>query len=1606
MEDRQAQPAREADPPVLQQLLGHLANRVSGTERPLVEAFARELFGKATALLLESADTAWAVDLALDGFRFVFLRGNRPIVVRVFAPTRPGSGAEAATAVVETILDDRPFIVDTVCEVIRREGGEIRLLLHPLLGVQRNDQGALLHVTPPEASPGHESFVHAEVALLDPGPELQRKLADHLAQVDRVTGDYRAMRDRLADVATALASSAPASQAEEAEEAAAFLGWMAQKSFVYLGFQEYGVGAEGALARVGEGLGILHGAEGRRYDADRASADDVRGRFRSASLVSIRKTPMLSPVHRIVPMDDIGIAKRAPDGSVVGEWRLLGLFTSKAYFEPAEDIPVLRRLLAALLEREGAVEDSHDYKDLVSIFNSIPKEQLFGSRLADLHALVREIGAARADGAIHVACHPDALDEHLFVTILLPRARFSTQLSEKIEALLGANFRASVLDQHLALDERPTARLHFSLSVPAAIRAAPPVEVTARQLNDLLRTWDDELHEHLGRIHSPGLADRLAAKYREAFPASYRAAMNVADAARDIECLEALARTGEAQIEIAAEARGAGRATLRLYLSNESLILSDFVPVLENLGLRVFGEDFVDLQHSEPPAVRIHTYFLRVADAALDVDAAAPALVDALRSLRAGRIENDRLNGLVLRAGLDWRAVEVVRTYVEQARQAGVASRATLIDALVENPAAARALHGMFAARFDPAGPTADPQKRLAGAFAAAQREFLAGLDAVESLVHDRILRALAATIEATVRTNFYRQGLEEPEAQSIAIKIDAARLAHLPAPRPMYETYVHAPFVEGVHLRAGRVARGGIRLSDRPDDFRSEVLGLMRTQVIKNAVIVPVGAKGGFVVKQRGGAESVERAYRAFVGALLSVTDGIERGRVVPPLGQIAYDPPDPYLVIAADKGTASFSDVANEIAARYRFWLGDAFASGGAHGYDHKKLGITARGAWECARQHFRELGRDIEREPVTVIGIGDMSGDVFGNGMLRARTIRLLAAFDHRHVFLDPDPDPDRSFWERDRLFHLPHSSWEDYAANCLSPGGGVFRRNAKSIPLSAQVRAMLGVDADALPGEEVVRAILRAEADLLWNGGIGTYVKAGDEPHAEVGDPANDAVRVNAGELRVRVVAEGGNLGFTQRARIEFALAGGRIHSDAIDNSGGVDCSDHEVNLKIALQPAVAAHEISAEERNRILAAVADEVCDAVLEHNRRQALALSLDQTRSRTMLAEFRDLMAAREADGALDRGREHLPSRDALRARRSVYRGLTRPELAVLLAYTKLDLQRRVLDSPLSEDEQLDLFLRAYFPRPINERFPHAVRDHPLRQEITAVEVANRVVDSMGMTFVNRCARDTGRDVAEIIKAWTVAVLVSSAEATWRNVAARRADLSAEAEQACLFRIERSLEIATKWVIDTQPPDVPLARLVDRFRAPVAELLAAWPALLTGGAAEALGAETDGLSALGVDAALAEELARLASVGDALEVTEIGRRLDARTRQVAEAYLRVVDIVDVDWVRRTLPATVSGEARWERRAVGGLIEGLMYARRQLTVNVLRAGGDSAPVGERLESYVERSAAQIERLRALIDDLRAAPQPTLAGMLVVMRELGRLSRNLSDGTLA
>jgi glutamate dehydrogenase len=1558
---------------IAERLAAALARRTVAGEAQHLGPFAAQLLARAQAYVAGIADEE-TVQLVLSAFRFFQAPGPLPRV-RVVTPTYVDEGWDAPWTIVETCLADRPFIVDTIREELRARGLEIRALLHPILAVTRDATGRAVRVEPPTHGAVRESFLHVAVPRIA-DPAAVAALADairaRVGDLVLVTEDFGLQLARAQAIATdfeQLGRSTDPRLAGEATAVGDFLRWLVDGGFVFLGYREYGVDGTGdartVSLRAGSGLGLLRHEERSRYRTPQPVATlgpSVRRGLLGGRLFTATKTRAPAPVHRRIPMDDLAFAILDGAGTVVGARRFIGLFTSKAHAEEAAEIPWLRRMLRQIVAAEGVMSGSHDWREIVGVFNTLPKSELFASTAEEIRADIATILAAERTTDVVVTVREGSAGDRIVVLVVMPRSRVSGEARSRVVSLVCARLGVSVLDDHLHAGdvEAPTsrARLHLAFTRGDAVLDERTITELCAAVDAVLERWSTRLRAALvARYGDDGAA--LAAFFADAFPSDYTATTPIERAVEDVRLANAAAQSGTPQIALDPEPVD-GATVLRVYLAREPLVLADFLPLLDHAGLRALVEDRVRVDPASSEPVFVHRFLVQDRGGKpLDVARAGERIVTLLLAVRAGRVPSDVLNRLVVETDLDWRAVDCLRAYAGYAVQAGLGARREVWATLAGNPEPARRLFACFAARF---GAVEAPD---------AATEFVASLDAVVQLREDLCLRGLAALVQATVRTTFFARAAD---VDRLVLKLRAADVPFLTDPRPRYETYVRAPIVEGLHLRAGLVARGGIRLSDRPDDFRTEVLGLMRTQTMKNAIIVPTGAKGAFVPV---GAAAPIEAYREFIRGLLDVADDVVDGAVVHPRDVVVLDEEDPYLVVAADKGTASFSDAANALALERGFWLGDAFASGGSHGYDHKALGITARGAWECVRMHFREVDVDADTARLRVAGIGDMAGDVFGNGLLRSPHVELVAAFNHKHVFLDPSPDPAASFAERRRLF-ATGGGWDAYDPAVRSPGALVALRAAKRVPLTPEVRTLLGVTDDALSGEALVRAALGLEADLLWNGGIGTYVRAPDEADAAVGDPANDAVRVPATALRSRVVAEGGNLGVTQRGRVAYALAGGRINVDAVDNSAGVDLSDHEVNLKICLAPLVASGRLTVEARNALLTALVDDVGAHVLAHNATQSRLLTLDQRRSQVRLDDFRLQLAAIERALGVPRARLGLPDWESLQARQASSPGLTRPELAVLAAWTKIELGAALRDSALPEDPALEAELFAYFPERMRREHPDAIRGHRLRREIVTVQVVNTLVDEGGTTFAHRLARASGASLADVVRAFAIAWRLARGTDVADAIRAARMTLSDEVATALV--LEDVLARTTRWVLARGDATRAIGAVVADLDAAIEPARDRLPAWLVGVEAEALHRRRAELEVAGMAPAAAADLAAGEWLPSLLDVATLARDERAELEAVARRYYGLAAEIDFGWLDAQLAATLELDP-WGQRALEGVADDVRAARRRLARAV----------------DVERRAVSVTAVRRLVDEVKAGGRPSLPALVVVAREIGRLS---------
>ncbi len=1614
-----------------------LERLVGPEESALVQRFAELFFSKAPPGFLAERSPLPLARMVLENFRFLQRSRADRVDVEVINPDVDNEGWFLPVTVIRTNVSERPFVVDSIRGFLHAEGLTIETYIYPVLQVIRDAEGEIQRVAPSREGGTRESLVHCEISRVsDPDRlhHLQDEIRRRLEDVVRVTDDFGAMRASLDEAVAELEDIGHTfpDRAEEVAEAQAFLGWLRDAGFVFLGYRAYRVeGHEGEpVGRVeaGSGLGVLREEGASSFASPRPIAqlpERQRKALEAGPLLIISKTNSISTVHRRARMDYIGVKRLDAEGRVVGERRFIGLFTSGAYSEKADRIPILRKKLDRILEDSGVAEGSHDYKEIHTIFNSLPKEELFLTSSEEIGEDVRTVLTTFDSEEVRVSLRRDPLQRGASIMVILAKERFSGEVRKRIEEAFVQVLDGEVLNYHLALGEGDQARLHFYMAVPLERLES----VTSAQLEGvvrrLTRRWSDHLLEALEIIHPIEEAIRVAALYEGAFPPDYQAATPPELAAADMGILEGMRDQGQGIAvhfrnpdEVPGVAEGAAITELRLYLDGERLILSEFMPILENCGLRVIAVTPFEIGLAGRPSFFLYTFLVQGPDRnPVAIHEVGQTLAATILAVRSGEATNCPLNALVLSAGLTWREVEVLRAYASYAFQArAVPSRAAIPAALRRYPALAGMLFSLFRVRLGPMEEGADrPGAREQAKQEVVVTRLTKALADVETLAEDRALRAMMRLILATLRTNYDRHGGSTPTRRSggvpyISFKFDARAVDPAGASRLRYEVWVRSPRMEGVHLRGAKVARGGIRWSDRPDDFRTEVMGLVKTQMVKNAVIVPAGSKGGFVTLRRLSPEAMateaEEQYKTLIRGLLDLTDNLVDGETRPPEGVVCWDEPDPYLVVAADKGTAKFSDVANGVAAEYGFWLGDAFASGGSVGYDHKQVGITARGAWECVKRHFLEAGKDIQTEPFTVVGIGDMSGDVFGNGMLLSRQIRLVAAFDHRHIFMDPDPDPEISWQERKRIFDMGRSSWDDYNPDLLSAGGMVVSRGSRAIVLSDDLRRILGIPADAdeaMDGETLIRHILRAPVQLLWNGGIGTYVKASHETHALAGDPANDGVRVDARELRCEVVGEGGNLGFTQAARIEFAFGGGRINTDAIDNSGGVDLSDREVNLKILLQGALNRGELDPDARNQLLRNLEDEVASLVLRDNEDQGMAVSLELERARESVDDFRDLTAGLERAGILDRAAEHLPTWEVLEERRSRGLGFTRPELSVLLAYAKLHLTGSLLMSDLPDDPVVDGYVQRYFPAKAVEVVGEVgLREHRLRREIVASQVAGDLVNLMGAGFVHRVSEGMGVGPAEVARAWLVASRFTGHAAVTESLRMGRSELPVEKVYRWLRGLSRVLDRTTRSLLaDPDFASRSTGEILDMYQDGLGRLRDAFPNLVAGSDRARFLELVEALEQDGVTRSVSRRLVALRFLDQMLEILRAHHNTGVDPVEVAEAFYQVSEDFRIPWFRDALGRT-TGEDRWENRAVLALTGDVNRAQERLVSAVLRHRSAVGSIAEGLERLLLEGGEGLERYRALVDEVEAEEVLTLPALVVVGRALQTLARRLAE----
>ena len=1512
------------------------------------------------------------------------------------------------------VNDDMPFLFDSLVGEANEQGARIMALFHPVMTATRDGEG----VRGQSGATFRESVI---VLVLDPifGEErAQELLAAALTTFDSVrlaVRDWRKMLTHLKETIAALREHPPHVSREELNESVAFLEWLSDNHFTFLGARDYAFIETngGKLEPITEsGLGVLADPEARviRRGEDRATLTPaVREFLTQPSPLIITKSNERSRIHRRVHMDYIGVKMFDAKGKLIGERRFVGLFTSGAYSRRPSDIPLLRLKVRHVRERAGLASDSHDGKALAHILDSYPRDDLFQVSEDELFHIALGILRLGERPKVRVFLRFDRFDRFVSALVYVPRDRYDTRVRENIHAILAEAFNGRMSAAHPSLDDTMLARVHYIIGRNEGPRPIVDVAALEGDIRDAIRTWEDGFSDALMAAHGEAEGLRLFYRHAAAFPARYRDAFTPEEAVRDLEELEALSAR-ETGPKIEARAYRSTRDThsalrLKLYMLGGMLPLSASLPVFENLGLRVIAEDSypVSLQASDGwhgDGAVLDFLMERSDEGPADLADIKDRLQDAFHAIMAGLAESDGYNRLVIGAGLAWRDVTILRMCAKCLRQAGFSFSQDYVEqALARNPDIASMLVELFHTLHDP---------QLGGERATRAIDLRARIDAalndVPSLDDDRIIRRLRNVIECVLRTNFFQDNGTKPY---ISIKLDSKKLDDLPAPHPLVEIFVYSPLVEGVHLRFGRVARGGIRWSDRREDFRTEILGLVKAQQVKNAVIVPVGSKGGFYPKQLpagGSREEIQQAgiaaYKMFINALLDLTDNIHPdGSIVPPQHIVRLDGDDPYLVVAADKGTATFSDIANAIAIARGFWLGDAFASGGSHGYDHKKMGITARGAWEAVKRHFREMGRDIQSEPFTVIGVGDMSGDVFGNGMLLSRHTRLIAAFDHRHIFVDPDPDAEKSFAERKRIFDLPRSSWDDYNRALISKGGGVFARTAKEITLTPEMKALTGLAKEKVSPAELIKALLKSDTDLLWFGGIGTFIKSESQSNLDVGDRANDAVRINGSEVRAKVIGEGANLGVTQLGRIEYARSGGRINTDAIDNSAGVDTSDHEVNLKILFSGPLRRGELSEDARDQLLAEMTDDVAAHVLRDNYDQTLALSVAQLRGPKDLDAHGRFMRDLERRGKLDRAVEFLPSDEELRRRALANAGLTRPELAVLLAYAKLDLDSEIVASELPDDPYFMPELAGYFPRAAAEKFRSELENHRLRREIISTVLANRIVNLAGPAFIQRMKEVSSAPAPLVARAFGLADGAFGLSALKLRINALDSKVPAEVQTGMYEDIAELLRRLGLWFLVNVPASAGLNDTIARYRAAVEALRGTFASLVSPYDAHVTETRITEFEKAGAPKDLAEDVAVLPLLGAAPEIAKLAHDSGLDIDLVAGAYFAIGNVVGLDRLRG-LASRIAATEHWDRLAIRRIADDLFAGQRALAGQVLQkfvGTGTRADGAEAVLKWAVAHADMLSRTRDFLSELERTGDLSIAKLTLANSQIHELA---------
>lgn len=1605
---------------IINQICNYIKAKIDLPNLDLIIAFAqRYLFSSSLEdLKLHSINTL--VQIVLSHWHFSYQRAVNETKVRIFNPDQMEKGWPSVHTVIQISHDDIPFLVDSTRMVINKYGYQIHFIIHfGGLKVRRNEENQIIELLSPNTvgkGVTTEAPIFIEIdRIVDPlkMAALKTEIENVLADVRAAVADWHEMLGRVESCLTELERNPPSLDLAEVAESCDFLRWLINNNFTFLGSRDYkliGDSTNRALQLIpGSGLGVLRDESSAMTSKSYAKLPpQARKMALSKDVLIIAKTNTDSTVHRKVKTDYIGVKRFNEEGELIGERRFIGLYTSTAYHSSPRQIPFLRHKVDKVINDLGYPPDSHDGKEVVHILETLPRDDLFQATHEELLYLTLSILQLKERKRVRLLVRRDAFYRYFSCLVYVPREVFNTDLTLDIQTILMDSFHGVESTFTTYFSDSVLARLHYLIRVNPKNGSEFDIDQIEKKIIAVSHSWTDELKNQLINRFEEAQGLNYFYKYKKAFPAGYMEYCSAHEAIDDIEKIENL--SVQHTIAMLFKMSQQGILRLKLFHAEHSIILSDVLPILENMGLRIISERTYEVKL---PAVKangsnneqngmhiwVHDFDMTyVNNKEIVIEEVKENFLQAFKKIWFAEVENDGFNRLILEAQLDWQEVVMLRAYTKYLRQIGFNFSQNYIEqTLINNPVITRHLVQLFVLRFDPAQlRNATYMTKEASLFSLIEQS----LENVASLDEDRILRKLLEIILATIRTNYFQQSQEGVVKSYLSFKFNPSAIIDLPLPKPKFEIFVYSPRVEGVHLRAGKVARGGLRWSDRREDFRTEILGLMKAQQVKNTVIVPEGAKGGFTIKSSLVAamsrEDLQKeaiaCYTIFISGLLDLTDNIKEGVVIPPTRVVRYDEDDPYLVVAADKGTATFSDIANNIAQQYGFWLDDAFASGGSQGYDHKKMGITSRGVWVSVKRHFRELNIDPDQQEFTVVGIGDMSGDVFGNGMLLSKHIKLLAAFNHEHIFLDPNPDAASSYEERKRLFQLPRSTWLDYNPALISQGGGIFNRSAKTIKLSPEMKVALNIQPNNLVPNELIKAILRAPVDLVWNGGIGTFVKATQETHADVGDRTNDNIRIDAIELQARVVAEGGNLGLTQLARIEYSLNGGIVNTDFIDNSAGVDCSDHEVNIKILLNQFLSSGEMTREQRNKLLEKMTHEIANLVLLDNYEQTEMLSLEASVAHHTMDLFRQYMNDLEKTGRLNRKLEYLPDDKTVLERKTNNKPLTRPEIAMLLSYSKMYLKQEILQTELPEDHFFDKYLLTAFPQTLCNLYDEAIKQHSLRREIIATQLCKAITDRMGINFIERLERETGAAPSFIIRSFVIAESIFKMSNIWHQITALDYQVEATVQYRMMLQVYYLIRRATRWFLRNRKPDIAIQPTIDHFASGVTALIQQLPQLLDPIGQEAFDSAIQYYVDSGVPNSLAQAIACCNTLFTALDIVEASHKYNLDLTAVAKAYYLLGSTLELNWLREIMNS-YNVENQWSELARAGFRDDLDRVQRKLSVKVLSKKSSDKTIETKIDKWMGRNHFLIERWQKLLADVKASDMVDFVTYSVVLREL-------------